>query len=274
MNPQDTGPINTDAPVAEPSPAVSQAPQPVTGSKALAIWALVIAIIATVIGIFWFVAIPLALVGLILAIVVLVKKKAGKRIGIAALIVASLALLAAPLWILMSLAIYNGVTERANELVQQTQQAEAKADTNKLESDCFNFTAPEGYSVQKNDAEECYVAINTAAGTTETKIEVLGLLSAPQDRATIIDTLKSNAQKNGVTVNDSGTVKTDFDTAYYIKFTEKSGAKGSSYYFIDADKTHSTPKGEPFGMYVVTTYDSNTQLDADAVSVVKSFSLK
>jgi ABC-type polysaccharide/polyol phosphate export permease len=94
-----------------------------TGSKALGITALVLSLASVVFGIVWFIAAPLAVTAVILAIVALVKKRNGKGLSIAATIIGGVSLLILiPFWFLMSVVALQGLQdysqERENESLQ------------------------------------------------------------------------------------------------------------------------------------------------------------
>ena len=118
-------------------PAPETTPTPTTGSKALAITALVLAIVSVVIGLIWFVAAPLAIVAIILAIVALVKHANGKGRSIAALVIGGVSLIfLVPFWALISLVALSGIQQAAEEYrVDAEYQSEQQVEDN---SELFN----------------------------------------------------------------------------------------------------------------------------------------
>lgn len=112
-------------PVAGPvaSPVNPVAPEQ-GGSKALAIWSLTLAIISFVVLLFFFIAGPLAIAALILGIIVLVKRKPGKGLGIAGIAISSLTLISIPFMILITLAAFNGVSDKAKEVQREAEMRE------------------------------------------------------------------------------------------------------------------------------------------------------
>ena len=96
-------------------------------SKALAIWALVLSILSILTSIVFFVAFPLAVAALIMGIIALVKKKPGKGMSIASIVMGGLALLIfIPMFFAILLVAYNGVLERANEVESSTYSEEGQ----------------------------------------------------------------------------------------------------------------------------------------------------
>lgn len=104
--------------------------QPVTtaggGSKAPAIVALVLGVISLItVGVF-FVSLPLAIIAVILAIIALVKRRPGKGLAIAGLITGGIAVLLFPIVLMITMAAYQGISERAQEAAQEAQQRAAQ----------------------------------------------------------------------------------------------------------------------------------------------------
>lgn len=130
-------PETTPTPVAVAHPAPTVAPSTATGSKALAITALVLAIVSVVIGLAWFIAAPLAIVAIILSIVALAKHANGKGQSIAALIVSGISLIFfVPFWALFSLGLLIGIQQAAEEYrVDAEYQSEQQTEGN---SELFN----------------------------------------------------------------------------------------------------------------------------------------
>lgn len=109
-------------PTTQPTPTTQPVTAPSAGSKALAIWALVLAILGILTALLVFISIPLAIAALVLAIMVLLKHRAGKGMAIAGLVIAGLTLLLSPLFITLSIVAYNGVSEKANQQYQESPQ--------------------------------------------------------------------------------------------------------------------------------------------------------
>ena len=109
------------APTAEP---VTPIAPPAGGSKAMAITALVLAILSLIAAIIFFISIPLALIAIVLGIIVLAKRKPGKGLGIASVVISGIVLLMQPFLIAMTLVAYNAVQEKAQENLQQSQISE------------------------------------------------------------------------------------------------------------------------------------------------------
>lgn len=127
---------------AAPALASPAAAQPVASSKkGLAITALVLSIIGAVIGVAWFVAAPLAIIAIILAIVSLVKRRGGKGMSIASLIVGGVALfIFVPFWAFLTLVAYGGIQDEARSRQESAEQRslqlqqEAESDIEILEN--------------------------------------------------------------------------------------------------------------------------------------------
>ncbi len=120
-------PVTPDAPAQQPvqapaQPSPAPADQPRSGSKALAIWALVLSIVSVITLVFFFIAGPLALAALVMGIIVLVKHKPGKGLGIAAIVVSAISLILIPFVIAITLVAYNGIQQKALETKQQSEQ--------------------------------------------------------------------------------------------------------------------------------------------------------
>lgn len=85
------------------------------GSKALAASSLVLAITAFLTGFLFFIAAPLAVTAVILAIAAIVKQRPGKRMAIVSLVVAGITLLLLPIMADILLIGFNSVIERTNQ---------------------------------------------------------------------------------------------------------------------------------------------------------------
>lgn len=110
------------APAAATTPAAAPAAVTQPVKKGLAIAALILAIVSVVLSLFWFIAAPLAIAAIIMAIVSLVKKRGGKGMSIAGLIVGGVALLIfIPIGIAITLQAYKGITEKAQNQAQVLQ---------------------------------------------------------------------------------------------------------------------------------------------------------
>lgn len=90
-------------------------------SKGIAITGFVLSIVAFVVSFFWFIAAPFAIAAIVLTIIALSKRKAGKGLSIAGLIIAGFTLVVAvPFWILVSYsAYYNDIQKAANEAAKE-----------------------------------------------------------------------------------------------------------------------------------------------------------
>jgi len=104
-------------PALEAAAPVAALPKP---RKGLAITALVLSIIALLLGLAWPISALFGLVAIILAIVSLAKKRSGKGVAVAALIVGGVALLLVPFWAAVSAEVYNNISEKVNETSQST----------------------------------------------------------------------------------------------------------------------------------------------------------
>jgi len=91
-------------------PPVTPPPQ---GGKGKAIAAMVLGICAAALYCFWFVAIPAAIVGLVLAALVLKNKEPGRGFAIAGLVIS----IAAIVWAILFLAIFAAIINEANQAV-------------------------------------------------------------------------------------------------------------------------------------------------------------
>ena len=130
---QPAQPVQPEQPVQQAQPLQPAQPvQPVMAAapvavaqpvkKGLAIAALILAIASVVLSLFWFIATPLAIAAIIMAIVSLVKKRGGKGLSIASLVVGGVALLIfIPIGLAMSLQAYNALTQKAESQAQTLQ---------------------------------------------------------------------------------------------------------------------------------------------------------
>tara|TARA_B100000678_G_scaffold83187_1_gene69134 strand:+ start:241 stop:801 length:561 start_codon:yes stop_codon:yes gene_type:complete len=104
-----------------PTPQNNPQNAPQQGSRAMAGWALGLAIASVVTSLLVIIATPIALTGVILAIVALSTRRPGKGLSIAALIIGGISLvIIIPFMFLASLVAYNGIQERANESYQES----------------------------------------------------------------------------------------------------------------------------------------------------------
>lgn len=127
--PEQSAPVY-GAPVAPVEAVVAAAPvvaapiAAVSGKKGLAIAALALSIVSVLLGVVWFIAAPLALTAIILAIVSLVKKHGGKGMSIAGLIVGGVSLLIfVPFWAFVSLVGLAGLQDAADDAVIESQSS-------------------------------------------------------------------------------------------------------------------------------------------------------
>ena len=121
QDPVNQQPDQIQTPPSQPTtPPVVTQPITTDGSKKMAIWALVLSIVGLLTGIVFFVSAPLALTALILAIVTLAKHKQGKGMGIAAIIISSIALIMIPFWLVVGIASYSVISEEAQPSSVQT----------------------------------------------------------------------------------------------------------------------------------------------------------
>lgn len=102
--------------ISKSTPHISQLTK---GTKGLSVAALVLSIIGLVLGLIFFVSIPLAVTALILAIISLATHRPGRGMSIAAVIIGGLALVIAPLGVITIIA-YTGVSNRANSTGAET----------------------------------------------------------------------------------------------------------------------------------------------------------
>lgn len=114
----------TETTSAAPAAAPVQTAPATQGSKAMAVWSLVLAIIAFLTGILFFISAPLAVIALILGIIVLVKKRAGKGLAIAGVIISGFMLVTLPFTIAIVMTAYNGIQEKAQQSAQEAQDQE------------------------------------------------------------------------------------------------------------------------------------------------------
>ena len=94
----------------------------------MAVWSLVLAIIAFFTGLLIFISGPLALIALILGIIVLVKKRAGKGLAIAGVVISGFLLVTLPFTLAIMLTAYNGVQEKAQQNAQEAEQRDQSDD--------------------------------------------------------------------------------------------------------------------------------------------------
>lgn len=117
MNPETP---QTSVPVPTPQPVIVPTNPIASGSKTMAIVALILSIVGFLTGLLY-IGFALALAGIILGIVGLVKHKPGKGLNIASIIISGLCLLSLPIVLGITLASYNGITNRAKQVQQQSQ---------------------------------------------------------------------------------------------------------------------------------------------------------
>jgi len=106
----------------QPTPTIVQ-PAPVQpGSKALGVWALVLAILAILTSAIAPFAVPLAIIAIILAIISLAKRRPAKGMSIASIIIAGITMIVSPIVTMIFLSAFSGVAEKAQE-VQSSQKS-------------------------------------------------------------------------------------------------------------------------------------------------------
>lgn len=140
MNPDNQTPQQSPTPEPQVPTAVQATEQPIVqpatptaapitpgqgGSKAMAIWSLALAILSFVVLLFFFIAGPLALAALVLGIIVLVKHKPGKGLGIAGIVVSTITLISIPFIIMLTLVAYTGISEKAKESQRNAEMRES-----------------------------------------------------------------------------------------------------------------------------------------------------
>lgn len=136
MNPDNQTPQQSPTPEPQVPTAAQATVQPAAptaapitpgqgGSKAMAIWSLALAILSFVVLLFFFIAGPLALAALVLGIIVLVKHKPGKGLGIAGIVVSTITLISIPFIIMLTLVAYTGISEKAKESQRNAEMRES-----------------------------------------------------------------------------------------------------------------------------------------------------
>ena len=112
--------------VATPVAPSFQSVQPVAGegSKALAIWSLALSIMALLTLLLFFISGPLAITALVLGIIALAKRKPGKGLSIAGVVISGITLVLLPFALAIALVAYGGVSEKARQNLESGQQRE------------------------------------------------------------------------------------------------------------------------------------------------------
>jgi len=271
--------------MSQPQALSSVAPvPPVSSSKGLAITSLILSIAALLLGVLWPIAILLAIASLVTGIIALVKKTPGKGLGLAGVIIGGVALLLSPLWIAVSIETYKAISSLANESstrsdtdqeITATGITSAEGATGLIETPCYSFVAPEGYSVKVAErASDCILAIGFGSPSDALdQIQVRGVTG----EVPAVDELlaKVSAQITNSQVGElieAKKLKIDDHNAVLVRFTDSYKLERSSYYIIDQESMHSI-EGNKINGYVVNGYSYNSTLEANVTAVVDSLKI-
>ena len=159
MNPDNPQPENiSQPPSANTPPTPLQQPKqaPANTSKGLAVTSLILSIVGFLTG--WLgIGVIFAIIAIVLGIISLVKKRGGKGMSIAGIIISSLTLISAPFVIAISLVAYNGIQERAKEATSNTSET-----NNAKDSTTTGYTSTEhGFTVSFPDSDSPQIERST-----------------------------------------------------------------------------------------------------------------
>lgn len=263
-----------EQPVA-PIPPHTPAPQ----ASKLGLWSMILGIGSLVLALLFFVSLPAAIAAIILGIMTLVKHRPGKGMAIAGIITGGLALLVIPILLTITIAAYNGVTEKAKSAVQAAQQKESEkvaAENDRfVDTECYSYAYPEGYEFDDN-SKGCITSVNIPKGDTLTRIVVkgnTGTIGTLNDVATTLNNalLKGDPKSEGVI--DKKELNVNGSTAYYITYKDATGLLFANYIFPYTGSNDQTLDGKPVTAYTVAGYVYNEKLKELLDGVVDSLDI-
>lgn len=276
-----------------PTPQTVTVEQPVTGTTSaapvqeasqkskLALWALILSIVGLVTGFIFFLSAPLALAALIMSIIALKKHASRKGMSIAALIMSIVTLvIIVPLAAIITLVAYNGITERANEVLATAAANEQAANLPKVNEQCYEFTLPEGYELSTTGTN-CIVTLSIEKNVTDNgtytssdleEINVTPLTgevpSLRDVRQTIVNTTSA---QNGV-VSQGEELEVNGNTVYKFE-AEFTSSTFAYYYVIDQSESFASDEAPITGYKIVGQSGSADSLAALEL-IINSFTLK
>jgi hypothetical protein len=275
----------------DPVPAGTPPIQPVTpitpvvgpqGSQALSTWSLILGISSVVLAIIFFIAIPAAIVAVILGIIVLVKHRPGKGKALAGIITGGAMLLIIPFIAAITIVAFNGVSQRANEAHNTAVQQEASrllgpsSDGVNVTSPCYSYAIPAGY-VYDEASVNCTTAINIPNGDALTRITVkgnTGTIGSLQDVVTMFNKTLQNGDASAQGVVDQQQLTINGKIAYYISYKDATGLLFGNYIMPDTSAGHVDQNGKTITAYTVAGYSYNSGLKALVTGVVNSLTIE
>lgn len=287
-------PVEVPAPPVPPAAPAPVTPPPVGApvvqpkpSAGLAISALVLAIVSVIIGILWFVAAPLAIAAIIMGIIVLAKKMAGKGMGVAAVITGGVSLvLFIPFWIMISLIITSGLQQASQELEKrandtnnnseqrQTPSDEQQSNASGVKTTCFSYTPPKGYTDSKIKDSTCNTSVNIKGGDSLTAITVKASgRTDSTDPAVIKQDFSDELRASGNAAEPTFSEKTIGGKSVIVATIKDSAKLDFSMYIVIDDKKSHTLQGKAISTYYISGYSYNSILRGYVEGVVESFKL-
>lgn len=259
----------------QPSPQVAPLQQPPQGSQALSTWSLVLGIIALVLAIVFFVSIPTAIVAVILGSIVLVKHRPGKGKALAGIITGGIALLVIPIFLVITLVAFNGISNTAKDSSLQQLLGSASTET-KVDTPCFSYTIPAGYT-SDSTAKGCTTSINIPNGDTLTRITVkgnTGAIGSLQDVVAMFNTTLKNNDPNTEGVIDHEQLTSNGHTVYYIAYKDANGLLFGNYIIPDSSASQKDETGKTITAYTVAGYAYNSSLKGIISGILDNLTIK
>ncbi|MBC7564745.1 hypothetical protein H7100_00720 [Candidatus Saccharibacteria bacterium] len=269
-------------PATQPTPQLGQIPVAPHGSQTLSTWSLILGIVSVVLAVIFFISIPAAIVAIILGAMALAKHRPGKGKSIAGIVMGGIMLLVIPFLVVIALAAYNGITEKANEInktaVEKSSEIQNNSSSNKdtVTSPCFTYVVPAGY-VYDDASVNCTTAVNIPNGDSLTRITVkgnTGEIGSLKDVAATLNKTLQNGDPNAPGVIDQQQLTLKGKPAYYLSYKDGSGLLFGNYIIPDSSGSQVDQNGKTITAYTVAGYAYNSQLKAIVTEVFNSLTIK
>lgn len=272
-----------DAPIAPtPAPQQPHATQPQGKPSKMPVVAMVLAIFAFVIGLFWFISVPVAIAALIVGIIALVKKYSKMGFSIAAVSIAGLTLMIAPFWIALTIAIYTGIQEAARERRSDSSEIDnginsgPVSDATTVRTECYSYDVPEYYT-EADEAREvgtCVSGIMLAeGGDALTAIAVHPITDSTygtvEDRQAYV---RESLEKQDVTISSLQSISANGNETISATYEDSFGLERVMHYIYDKDASHESNGSTIYG-YQVSGYAYNDALRGTISEVLDSFTI-
>jgi len=269
-----------------PTPPQNAPTQPAQGSHKLSTWSLILGIAAIGLAVIFFISIPAAIIAVVFGILVLTRHYPGKSKALAGLITGSLALL---IFIPGSLALAYYVFENKDEILEKLDKTtasiesktesktnigttssgtSARAEGNKVITDCYTYAIPEGYEYNEN-SKECITSVNIPRGDILTRIVVkpnTGKIGTLQDAVDTLNAALKKSMPDTEGVVDQKEYTTNGHTIYYINYKDSNGLSFANYVIPDPNSSQKI-SGEAVTAYTIAGY-TNPALKEVADSVI------